>query len=476
MGWSRRGKRGKMDIVTVVLAAGEGKRMKSAKPKVVHGLLGKPLIRWVIDAVHDAGCEDVISVIGHGREQVAPFVADTQAVVQEQQRGTGHAVQCARSYLEGHDGSLLVLSGDSPLITPTTIRQLVERREKTRAAAVVLTMMPPDPSGYGRIIRDSTSQVAAIVEDKDCSPEQRGVGECNSGIYCFDIKVLLSHLDELSCDNAQGEYYLTDIIGIYADAGLRVEGLPACDYTEALGINSRVQLAQATSLLQQRINTHFMDEGVTMVDPHLVWIGPDVTIEPDVELRPMTFIEGESHIASGTVIGPNSRLFDCRVGHDCEVEETVARSAVLDNRVTCGPRAYLRPGAHLCDDSKAGTHVEIKKSTIGVGSKVPHLSYIGDTIMGANVNIGAGTITCNYDGVRKNHTTIGDDCFVGSDTMLVAPVNVGSGVVIGAGSTITKDVPSDALALERNEQTIIEGWAARKREKDEIDKRNQGTR
>lgn len=448
--------------------------MKSSKPKVVHALLGKPLVRWVIDTVHEAGIERVVSVIGHGREQVAPFVADTRAVVQEEQHGTGHAVQCARSYLEGREGSLLVLSGDSPLITSETITSLISRREKTRAAAVVLTMTPPDPSGYGRIVRDVTGQIAAIVEDKDCVPVQRSIRECNSGIYCFDIQTLLAHLDELSCDNKQGEYYLTDIIGIYADAGLRVEGLPVADYTEALGINSRVQLAQATSLLQQRINTRFMEEGVTMVDPRLVWIGPDVVIEPDVELLPMTFVEGETRIASGTVVGPNSRLFDCRVGRDCEIEETVARSTVIDDRVSCGPRAYLRPGTRLCDDSKVGTHVEIKKSVVGVGSKVPHLSYIGDTTLGTSVNIGAGSITCNYDGEKKHRTRVGNNCFIGSDTMLVAPVEVGDGAVVGAGSTITKDVPSDALALERSDQTIIEGWAQRRREQREKQHHDNG--
>lgn len=450
-----------MDALTLVLAAGEGKRMKSAKPKVAHTLLGKPLVRWVIDTIHDAGCEEVISVIGHGRDQVAPFVSDTRIVIQEEQRGTGHAVMCARSMLESRAGSLLVLSGDSPLITASTIRELIDRREKTDAAAVVLTMFPPDTSGYGRIVRDNTGQISSIVEDKDCTTKQREIVECNSGIYCFDIQTLLSHLDELSTDNTQGEYYLTDVIGICAEQGLRVEGLAVNDYTEALGINSRSQLAQATGLLQKRINDSFMDEGVTMSDPHLVWIGPDAHIENDVELLPMTFIEGETYIGSGTVVGPNSRLFNCRIGHDCEVEETVARSAILDDRVSCGPRAYLRPGAHMCDDSKAGTHVEIKKSTIGKGSKVPHLSYIGDTTMGEDVNIGAGSITCNYDGENKHPTKIGDHCFVGSDTMLVAPVTIGSGVTIGAGSTITKDVPSNALAIERNEQHVVENWVPR---------------
>lgn len=442
-----------MDMLTMILAAGAGTRMKSARPKVAHELLGKPLVRWVVDAVRDAGCEEVLTVVGHGREQVVPLVEDTSVVVQEEQRGTGHAVICARDQLQGRSGSLLVLSGDSPLITAGTIRALAELRASTAAAVVVLTMTPPDPTGYGRILRDDRGRVSAIVEQKDCTKEQLQVTECNSGIYCFDIETLLSHLDELTCENAQGEYYLTDIIGLCAAKGERIEGLLAGDHTEALGINSRSQLAQATALMQERINTAFMDAGVTMLDPRLVWIGPDVTIEPDVELLPLTFIEGETHIGTGTVIGPNSRLFGCTVGADCIIEETVAREAVLEDRVTCGPRAYLRPGTHMCADSKAGTHVEIKKSTIGPGSKVPHLSYIGDATLGADVNIGAGSITCNYDGLEKHRTTVGDGSFIGSDTMLVAPVNIGKEVVTGAGSVITDDVPDAMLALGRARQT-----------------------
>lgn len=442
-----------MDMLTMILAAGAGTRMKSTRPKVAHELLGKPLVRWVVDAAREAGCEEAITVVGHGREQVAPLVGDTSVIVQEEQRGTGHAVICAREQLEGRSGSLLVLSGDSPLITAETIRGLVELRASSDAAVVVLTMRPPDPTGYGRIIRDAQGQVSAIVEHKDCTSGQLQVTECNSGIYCFDIETLLSHLDELSCKNAQGEYYLTDIIGLCAADGERIEGLIADDHTEALGINSRAQLAQATALVQERINTAFMDAGVTMLDPHLVWIGPDVTIEPDVELLPLTFIEGRSHIGTGTVIGPNSRLFDCTVGADCVIEETVAHDAVLEDHVTCGPRAYLRPGTHMCAGSKAGTHVEIKKSTIGPGSKVPHLSYIGDAVLGSDVNVGAGSITCNYDGIEKHRTTVGDRSFIGSDTMLVAPVNIGKDVVTGAGSVITEDVPDSMLALGRARQT-----------------------
>jgi len=448
-----------VDSLALILAAGEGKRMHSSKPKVAHGLLGRPLVRWAVEAAREAGCAEVVTVVGHGREAVEPLVADTRVVVQEHQRGTGDAVMCARPLLEGRTGSLVVLSGDSPLLRPATIAHLIECRERSGAAVVVLTMRPPENHGYGRIVRDAAGHLEAIVEEKDCTEAQRALTECNSGVYCFDVPVLLDHLSSLSTDNAQGEYYLTDVIRLCHDDGLPVEALVCDDHTEALGVNSRAQLAQAQTIMQERINTAFMDAGVTMWDPRQVWIGPDVRIEADVELLPQTILMGSTSIASGTVVGPNSRLTDCTVGHDAVIDETVAIESVIDDRVSCGPRAYLRPGAHLCHDSKAGTHVEIKRSTIGAGSKVPHLSYIGDTTMGEGVNVGAGSITCNYDGVHKWPTVIGDGAFIGSDTMLVAPVEVGSGVVVGAGSTITKDVPADALAIARARQTNLEGWA-----------------
>ncbi|NTU90211.1 MAG: bifunctional UDP-N-acetylglucosamine diphosphorylase/glucosamine-1-phosphate N-acetyltransferase GlmU, partial [Actinobacteria bacterium] len=427
-----------MSAKVLILAAGEGTRMKSSRPKVAHELLGKPLVRWVVDAAYAAQCDEVITVVGHGREAIIPLLSkDSVIVVQEEQLGTGHAVMCAREVLAGSDGSLVVLSGDSPLIRPSTIEALIASREERDAAVALLTMRPPCTTGYGRIVRDDKG-VAAIVEEKDCSSEQREIEECNSGIYCFDIPLLLSHLDTLSTSNAQKEYYLTDLIRIYREEGLEVVGTCCGDYTEALGINSRMQLAEASMLMQQRINGRHMVNGVTMLDPTLVWIGPDVAIERDVELLPMTFLMGRSTIGEGSVIGPNSRLTDTVVGKNCKVDETVSLKVVLDDHVTCGPRAYLRPGTHMCESSKAGTHVEIKNSLIGPGSKVPHLSYIGDATLGNNVNIGAGSITCNYDGVNKYKTTIGDDAFIGSDTMMVAPVNIGAKATTGAGSTITK--------------------------------------
>ncbi len=449
-----------MGTAAIVLAAGAGTRMKSKKPKVAHEVLGKPLVSWVLDAAKQAGVEQMVAVVGHMREQVIPLVeADAQVVVQAEQRGTAHAVLVCADSFSDFDGSLVVLSGDCPLITAETISALVRTREENDAAVVVLTMQPENPFGYGRIIRDETGQVARIVEQKDAKPEEAAVTECNSGFYCFDAKALFEALGRVGSDNAQGEFYLTDVLAICREAGRAVLALPAADAGECLGVNSRAQLAEATKVMQRRINARHMAAGVTMIDPDLVWIGPDVAIEQDVELLPNVMLMGATSIGEDSVVGPNTRLTDTRVGRGCVIDETVAVEAVIEDGATCGPRAYLRPGAHLCERAKAGTHVEIKKSVVGKGSKVPHLSYIGDTTIGEGVNIGAGSITCNYDGKNKHKTVIGDGAFVGSDTMMVAPVTIGARSVIGAGSVITRDVSEGALGLGRARQTEIEGWA-----------------
>ena len=453
-----------MEAAAIVLAAGAGTRMKSKKPKVAHEILGKPLVRWVVDAAREAGLARVVSVVGHEREQVIPLVeADTDVVVQEERNGTAGAVAVCADALADFDGSLVVLSGDCPLITAGTIAELVRVREEAGAAVVVLTMEPDDPFGYGRIVRDPQGGVARIVEQKDAAPEEAAIRECNSGFYCFDARALFEALQQVGSDNAQGEFYLTDVLEICRRAGRAVLALPCADAAECLGVNSRIQLAEATKHLQRRINAAHLAAGVTMVDPDQVWIGPDVRIERDVELLPQTFLMGRTQVGEDSVIGPNSRLTDTVVGRGCVVDETVAVEARIDDGATCGPRAYLRPAAHLCEGAKAGTHVEIKKSTVGKGSKVPHLSYIGDATIGEDVNIGAGSITCNYDGKKKHATVVGDGAFIGSDTMMVAPVSIGAGAIVGAGSCITKDVAPDALALTRPEQREVAGWAAKKR-------------
>ena len=452
-----------MEASAIILAAGAGTRMKSKLPKVAHRIMGEPLVGYVIDAANEAvELDKIVAVVGHGREQVIPLVQDAcEVVVQEEQRGTADAVNSCREAFAGVGGSVVVLSGDCPLITPQTIRRLVERREQTGAAAVVLSMIPEDPFGYGRIVRTTAGEFERIIEQKDCTPAQAAIVECNSGFYCFDADYLFQALEQVSTNNAQGEYYLTDVVEIARHAGRVVEAMVADDADECLGVNTRVQLAQATKVLQRRINERHMLAGVSMTDPDQVWIGPKVEIAPDVELLPQTFLLGTTSIGEDTVVGPNSRLTDTRVGERCVIDETVAIESQIEDECNCGPRAYLRPGAHLLHGAKAGTHVEIKKSTIGEGSKVPHLSYIGDTTLGEGVNIGAGTITCNYDGYNKWPTTVGDRSFVGSSTMLVAPVNVGEDVTIGAGSVITADVSDGALALGRGRQVEKPGWTAK---------------
>ena len=448
-----------MGTTSIIMAAGEGTRMKSSKAKVTHEVLGRPLVRWVVEAARAAGADSVITVVGFGRDQVQPLVEDdTTVVIQEEQRGTADAVASCRQALEGFSGSLLVLNGDCPLVTSDSLAALVAAREEIDAGAAIMTMQLDDPTGYGRIVRDDSGMVEAIIEQKECTEDQARIQECNAGFYCFDAQMLFEALNQVSNDNAKGEFYLTDVIHIARQANRAVVGWMADDAQECLGVNTRVQLAEATRAMQQRINTAHMLAGVTMTDPTSVWIGPDVTLDADTELLPQTMLWGTTHIGAGSVVGPNTRLTDTQVGRDCVIDETVALQAIIEDGCTCGPRAYLRPEAHLMPGAKAGTHVEIKKSTIGAGSKVPHLSYIGDTTMGAGVNVGAGSITCNYDGAKKWPTVIGDNTFVGSDTMMVAPVTIGSNVLVGAGSVITDDIPDGALALGRAHQVVKEGW------------------
>ena len=456
-----------MDATVIILAAGEGTRMKSNHAKVSHRILAKPMIRWIVDASLAAGAQRVVTVVGsHGDEVRALLegIDGVECVEQAERLGTGHAVKVAIEACGISEGPVVVLNGDLPLIEPRTIRKFADTVAEGRAAAAVLTMTPPDPFGYGRIELNDEGQVLRIIEQKDCTNEQaKTLLECNAGCYAFDGAALAAHVGEIGCDNAQHEYYLPDMLEILRRAGKPVTYFHCNDFREGLGVNSRAQLAELTALARDRINARLMAEGVTMIDPSSTWVGPDAQVGRDTIIYPSTMIMGTTQIGEECIVGPNTRLMDTRVGNHSVIDETVAENVQIDDYVSCGPRAYLRPGTHLCDHSKAGTHVEIKKSTIGVGSKVPHLSYIGDTTMGANVNIGAGSITCNYDGVHKNATTIGDNTFIGSDTMMVAPVNIGADAVTGAGGTITKDVPDGALALERTEQRIIPGYTERKR-------------
>ncbi len=461
-----------MNATAIVLAAGEGTRMKSNHAKVSHKILGKPMIRWVVDATVAAGCERVVVVVGSHADEVRAILDEAYAagpvtvetVEQTERLGTGHAVRVTLEATGICEGPVVVLNGDLPLIQADTVRMFAETVADGSLAATVLTMTPPDPFGYGRIQLDADGVVERIIEQKDCTPEQDAqLLECNAGCYAFDGALLAAHIGEVTNDNAQSEYYLPDMLEILKHHGHGVSIFHCDDHRDGLGVNSRVQLAELTAIARDRINERLMTEGVTFIDPTQAWIGPDARIGRDTVVWPQTHLIGACTVGESCQLGPNTRLTDVTAGDNCSLDETVAIDVVIENGVTCGPRCYLRPGTHLLDRAHVGTHVEIKKSTIGVGSKVPHLSYIGDTTMGADVNVGAGSITCNYDGKNKHATTIGDRTFIGSDTMMVAPVNIGDDVVVGASSCITRDVPSGALAVERNDQRIVEGYTELRR-------------
>ncbi|MFA5844609.1 MAG: bifunctional UDP-N-acetylglucosamine diphosphorylase/glucosamine-1-phosphate N-acetyltransferase GlmU [Coriobacteriia bacterium] len=451
-----------MGAAALILAAGEGTRMRSDLPKVAHRILGVPLIELAVDGARQAGCDPIIVVTGHGAEIVESLLPGGRFVRQDRQLGTGHAVMCAEDSLAGLDGPLVVLSGDTPLMRPQTIGRLVETQRSTSAAAVVLTSRPENTAGYGRIVRDDGGDLEAIVEQKDLAPGQEAIGEVSTGTYCFDAAALFAHLHRISDDNAQGELYLTDMIALFRSEGMKVIAVETDEPLEAMGVNSRVQLADAARTLQRWVNESHMLAGVTMTAPDLVWIAPSVRIGRDVVIEPMSFLMGSTVVGDAATIGPNARLTDAHVGPGAVVDSSVLVGARVGAGASVGPVAYLRQGTVLADGAKAGACVEIKNSTVGEGSKVPHLSYIGDATIGADVNVGAGTITCNYDGREKHPTVIGDGAFIGSDTMLVAPVTVGEGATTAAGSAITRDVPPGSLAVERSEQRTVQGWAAKR--------------
>jgi bifunctional UDP-N-acetylglucosamine pyrophosphorylase/glucosamine-1-phosphate N-acetyltransferase len=455
-----------MSTAALILAAGEGTRMRSDLPKVAHPVLGVPMVRLVLGCARDAGCDPVVVVTGHGAEAVERLLPGETCVRQPLQMGTGHAVACASESFAGFEGSLLVLSGDTPLVRPETLRALVRAREDAGAALCVLTARIDDPT-LGRVVRAADGSVAAIVEAKDATVEQLAVAEVNTGTYCFDAAALFEHLNRLETDNAQGEYYLTDMVAVLRGEGRTVAAVVLDDAADGMGVNTRVQLAEATALLQERVNREHMLAGVTMTDPSLVWVSPGVRLGRDVVLEPMTFLSGDTVVGDGAWIGPSARVEDSDIGQGARVDSSVVRGVKVGAAASVGPMGFLRPGTDVRARARTGAFVEVKNSVIGEGSKVPHLSYIGDAEVGEDVNIGAGTITCNYDGVEKHRTTIGDGAFIGSDTMLVAPVRIGERAVTAAGSAISKDVPPGALGIERCEQRTVEDWAngraARKR-------------
>ncbi|MEV6022646.1 bifunctional UDP-N-acetylglucosamine diphosphorylase/glucosamine-1-phosphate N-acetyltransferase GlmU [Streptomyces sp. NPDC052036] len=452
----------------VVLAAGEGTRMKSATPKVLHDICGRSLVGHVLAAARELEPENLVVVVGHAREKVGAHLAEidpgVRTAVQAEQNGTGHAVRMALEELGGSvDGTVVVVCGDTPLLTGETLRRLAGTHQEDGNAVTVLTAEVPDATGYGRIVRDGSGAVTAIVEHKDASDTQRAIREINSGVFAFDGQLLAEALKQVRTDNSQGEEYLTDVLGILRSAGHRVGASVAGDHREIAGINNRVQLGEARRILNSRLLTEAMLAGVTVVDPATTWIDVTVTFEQDAVVQPGTQLTGATHIGEGAEVGPNSRLKDTRVGAGARVDNTVSDGAVVGPQASVGPYAYLRPGTRLGLKSKVGTYVETKNASIGEGTKVPHLSYVGDATIGEYTNIGAASVFVNYDGQDKHHTTVGSHCRTGSDNMFVAPVTVGDGAYTAAGSVITKDVPPGSLAVARGQQRNIEGWVARKR-------------
>jgi bifunctional UDP-N-acetylglucosamine pyrophosphorylase/glucosamine-1-phosphate N-acetyltransferase len=436
-----------VDLAVVILAAGEGTRMKSDLPKVLHPLVGRPLVTYALASARELTDEPPVLVVGHGAEAVQEAVGENVTfVVQAQQLGTGHAVLQARELLQGQADLVLVSYADMPLLTAETLGRLVERQRLNTGPITMLALVQEDSRGFGRVVRDETGAVVEIVEEAVATPEQLAIRELNAGVYCFDAPWLWKHIDRIPLSLPKEEYYLTDMVGMAVDQGLTVEMIVAGDAVEALGINTRVHLAEAEGVLRRRINEGWMVSGVTIVDPASTTIEPGVTIGRDTTIQPNTHLRGATVVGECCLIGPNTIIQDCTIGDHCVVLASVLEHAVMEDGSDAGPFSHLRQGARLCEGAHVGNFGELKKSTLGPGAKMGHFSYLGDADVGAGANVGAGTITCNYDGERKHKTVIGEGAFIGSATMLVAPVKVGKGARTGAGSVVTHDIPDGALA------------------------------
>ncbi len=451
----------------VVLAAGEGTRMKSAIPKVLHPVGGRTLVHHAVAAAAELEPHHLVVVVGHGRAEVVAHLAEVSpkaaTVVQEQQLGTGHAVQCALAELPELDGTVVVTYGDVPLLTADVLQGLLDAHAGQNNAVTILTAHLTDPTGYGRVLRGDDGAVVGVVEQKDATDEQRAVREVNSGVYAFDGVALRDGLARLDTSNAQGELYLTDVVGHAVADGRRVGALAVEDTWAVEGVNDRVQLAALHRELNRRTLEHWMRAGVSVLDPATTWIDTEVTLERDVVLEPNTLLRGATRVATGATIGPNCQLVDTEVGEGAEVSNATAYAAVIGPEATVGPYTYLRPGTRLGRGAKAGGFVEMKTADLGDGAKVPHLSYVGDASIGEGANIGAGTIFANYDGVEKSRTTVGAHSFVGSDSVLVAPLTIADGAYVAAGSTVTGAVSPGELAVARGKQRNVAGWVARRR-------------
>jgi bifunctional UDP-N-acetylglucosamine pyrophosphorylase/glucosamine-1-phosphate N-acetyltransferase len=449
----------------IVLAAGQGKRMKSNLPKVAHVAAGRTLIGWVLEAVGALQPATTTVVLGHGAEEVSSHLPPEMIVaIQDQQLGTGDATRVGLDALGevAPEDTILVLYGDMPLLGPDLLARLAQRPDDVTARMV--TSVFADPTGYGRVIRDDSGNVVQVVEERDCDAAQREIDEVNAGVYAFRAKDLIDALGNVSNDNAQGEYYLTDVIGILVGSGRRLQPVEATPQ-EVIGINSQDQLSDARALLQARTNQRLMESGVWMLDPERTYVDDTVSVAPGARIYPGVHLEGDTKIGAGAQVGPDVFALDSTIGAGSRVWYSVLRGAVVGDDCEVGPYASLRPGSVLEQGSKVGTFVETKNTTLGQGAKAPHLTYLGDATVGARSNIGAGTVTCNYDGYEKHQTVIGEEAFIGSDTMLVAPVTIGDRAVTAAGSVITEDVEEGALGIERSEQREIPGYSQRRAER-----------
>lgn len=451
-----------MSLYSIILAAGEGKRMKSKLPKPLQKVCGKTLIDRVISAVTEAGAEKNIAVIGHMSDKMEEYLGDrVEYAYQRERLGTGHAVMQGIVSVSDKDGSVIVVCGDTPLITAEMIKEAYGEHTKECRAATVITAVCDNPFGYGRIVRRD-GRVVKIVEQKDAAEEEKRINEINSGMYIFDIQKLKSALAKITNDNAQGEYYLTDAIEILINEGETV-GAYITDMEQIMGVNDRAQLAEADRLLNRRNVKALMDGGVMVLNPDTVRVDDDVKAGADTVIYPNTILEGTTQIGENCIIGPNTRIINCKISDNTEVQSSVATDSEIGSGTVVGPFAYIRPGSKIGDNIKVGDFVEIKNASIGNGTKIAHLTYVGDADVGERVNFGCGTVVVNYDGIHKHRTTIEDDCFIGCNTNLVSPVTVRKGAYTAAGSTITDEVPQDALAIARARQVVKEGWAKGKK-------------
>ncbi len=447
-----------MNLKTLILAAGKGTRMKSNIPKIVHKVNGIPMISKIITVLEEIGSTENILILGYKKEEVLKVVGENSSyVLQNEQLGTGHAVIQAKDKLKDYDGDVMVVCGDTPLLKPETLKKLYNFHKDSGAVTTILTSIYENPFGYGRIVKEN-GLVKAIVEEKEANDEVKKIKEVNAGVYCFNSKELFKALNKINNNNEKGEYYLTDVIGIQVNENKKVRSFILEDSMEILGVNSKVELAQAGNILRDRKNISLMDDGVILIDPTNTYIEENVKIGKDTVIYPGAIIQGDTVIGENCEILGTTRIINSKIKNNVKIESSVIEDSILEDGVTMGPFAHLRPKSHLKESVHIGNFVEVKKSTLEKGVKAGHLTYLGDAQVGENTNIGAGTITCNYDGVNKFKTIIGKEAFIGSDSMLVAPVNIGEKALVGAGSVITKDVPDNALAVSRSKQIIKSDW------------------